>query len=57
MKNVAFLDPSQMHLLTEQECELITFYRSMSKTKQQTFLHLLFSMLKNEADKNDMPKV
>lgn len=51
MKNIPFLDPSKQHTLTEHECELITFYRSMSPTKQQTILQMLFAALQDEAEK------
>jgi len=45
MKNIPFLDPSKQHTLTEQECELITFYRSMSPAKQKVIIQTLFAAL------------
>lgn len=48
MKNIPFLDPSKQHTLTEQECELVTFYRSMSPTKQKAIIQALFAALSKE---------
>jgi len=36
-KNVNFLDFTQQHTLTEDECELVTFYRSLSPTRKCIF--------------------
>lgn len=51
MKKVAFISPTEAHTLSEQECELITFYRSMSPTKQSMVLQILFAALTDESDK------
>ena len=44
MKRVNFLDPSAPHTLSEQECELITFFRSFSKSKRELIFQMLFAM-------------
>jgi len=38
-----FLDPTQQHTLTEQECELLTFFRAFTKTQRQIIMEMLFS--------------
>ncbi len=53
MKNIPFLDPSKHHTLTEQECELVTFYRSMSPTKQKVIIQALFAALSEEVKKKN----
>lgn len=40
-----FLDPAQQHTLSEQECELITFFRTLSPTKRQVVVQTLFTVL------------
>ena len=40
-----FLDPTQQHTLTEQECELIAFFRTLSKTKQDVVFKALFAVV------------
>jgi len=44
-KKHEFLDFTKQHTLTEQECERITFFRSLSKTRQQVIMQSLFSLL------------
>ena len=46
-KKHEFLDFTKQHTLTEQECELITFFRNLSKTRQQAVMQALFSLLLN----------
>jgi len=53
MKNIPFLDPLKQHRLTEQECELITFYRSMSPTKQKVIIQAMFAALSEETKKKN----
>lgn len=40
-----FLDPEQQHTLSEQECELITFFRTLSPTRRQVVVQALFTVL------------
>jgi hypothetical protein len=40
-----FLDFTKQHTLTEDECTLVTFYRTLNKTKRQIVLQALFSVL------------
>lgn len=40
-----FLDPTQQHTLTEQECELVAFFRALSKTKRDAVMKTLFTIL------------
>lgn len=44
-KKCDFLDPAQQHALTEQECELISFFRTLSPTKRQIVVQSLFTIL------------
>ena len=39
-----FLDPTEQHTLSEQECEIITFYRYFNKTQRNIIYKLLFEM-------------
>ena len=49
-----FLDPEQPHILTEQECELIAFFRVLSKTKRQVVVQALFSLLLKDKMKKEL---
>jgi len=45
MKNkYHFLDPAEQHNLTQQECELIAFFRAFPEAKRHLLLELLFSV-------------
>ena len=46
-----FLDPTVQHTLSEQECELIAFFRTLSKPKRQMVLQALFHVLLAEETK------
>ena len=39
-----FLDPMVQHTLTEQECELLTFFRLFTKTQRQALVRVLFTI-------------
>ena len=41
-KKQAYLDQTQKHTLTEQECELISIFRLFSKSKRETIFKMLF---------------
>ena len=49
-----FLDPDQQHTLTEQECELISFFRFFNKTQRDALYKVVFTMAVN--DKKTTPK-
>ena len=55
-KKNEFLDFTQQHVLTEQECELISFFRTLSKTKRQAVMQALFSVLLNGQMKKEARK-
>lgn len=38
-----FLDFTQQHTLTEQECELITFFRAFTNTQRKAIMQAVFS--------------
>ncbi len=46
-----FLDPTQQHNLTEQECELIAFFRVLSKSKQEAVFKALFTVVLDDHKK------
>lgn len=49
-----FLDPDKQHTLTEQECELISFYRFFTKAQKATLFKFAFTMAME--DKRTTPK-
>jgi hypothetical protein len=50
-----FLDPTQPHILTEQECELVTFFRAFTKTQRQALIRVIFTVALN--DKREYVKI
>lgn len=53
-KKNEFLDPSEKHTLTEQECNLISFYRIFSKTKKDILFRQFYELAM--IDKKTAPK-
>ncbi len=49
-----FLDPAQPHMLAEDECALLTFYRFFTKAQRNTLFKLAFEMATK--DKRTDPK-
>jgi hypothetical protein len=45
MKKQPFLDPEKQHKLTEQECTLISLFRTLSKPKREAVVKIIFDML------------
>ena len=43
-----FLDFTHLHLLTELECELVTFFRAFAQPQKQEIMQMLFSMAMND---------
>ena len=49
MKNEQeLLDPSELHILSEQECELISVFRVLNKTQRKEIFKLVFTTALND---------
>jgi hypothetical protein len=51
--NQNFLDPSRQHTLSEQECELISFFRTLSSIQRQEIFKAVFSIAINKSSKKE----
>ena len=40
-----FLDPAHTHKLSEQECELIAYFRTLKKGQRESVMKALFAVL------------
>lgn len=53
MKKVDFLEPTEPHILSELECNIISMFRSLNSKEKKILSKVLFNYLLEKADKED----